>query len=146
LVGLRLIIGASKFSQKGVDSFGTKEIKEEDEEEAWCSISASPHFEQYSPFCRFKDFHICLPAIFVDESKKEMNPLYQFSKAIYNFDEICRSSILCSQWIVADESMSAWWPWTTALGGLPNLSFVICKPEPLGKQKKSIIFYSTFEN
>jgi hypothetical protein len=142
---LGLIIGAAEFSQKGVDLFGTKHGTEEEEEEVWRSISASPHFEQYMPFSRFKDFRRFLPAIFVDNDKKETDPWYQFSKAIDDFNEIRRSKVVCSQWIVADESMSAWRPRTTALGGLPNISFVIRKPEPLGKLRNTIIFNSTFK-
>jgi hypothetical protein len=38
--------------------------------------------------------------------------------------------------IVYDELMSPWRPRTTALGGLPNLSFVMRKPEPLGTEMK----------
>ena len=34
--------------------------------------------------------------------------------------------------LVMDESMSAWGPQTTTTGGLPNISFVQRKPEPLG--------------
>ncbi len=33
--------------------------------------------------------------------------------------------------------MSAWRPRTTALGGLPNISFVVRKPEPLGTEFKT---------
>jgi hypothetical protein len=35
--------------------------------------------------------------------------------------------------LVADESMSAWVPRTSKTGGLPNISFIKRKPEPLGK-------------
>jgi hypothetical protein len=38
---------------------------------------------------------------------------------------------------IADESMSAWHPRTTALGGLPNISYIIRKPEPLGTEFKT---------
>jgi hypothetical protein len=36
-------------------------------------------------------------------------------------------------WKMADESMSVYRPCTTKLGGLPNISFVLRKPEPLGR-------------
>ena len=49
LIGLALIIGAAEFSQKGVDLFGNKELTDEDDDDLWHSISASPHFEQYMP-------------------------------------------------------------------------------------------------
>ena len=41
-----------------------------------------------------------------------------------------------SNWVVIDESMSAWRPRTTRLGGLPHLSHVPRKPEPLGTEFK----------
>jgi len=34
---------------------------------------------------------------------------------------------------VVDASMCAYRPRTTATGGLPNISFIVRKPEPLGK-------------
>jgi hypothetical protein len=134
LIGLALIIGAAEFSQKGVDLFGLRDQVDLDDDELWHSISPSPHFEQYMPYSRFKDFRRFLPAIFVDEMKKETDPWYQFSSAVDDFNEIRRSRVACSRWIVADETMCAWRPRTTALGGLPNISFVIRKPEPLGKK------------
>ena len=39
---------------------------------------------------------------------------------------------------VLDESMSAWRPQTTKTGGLPHLSFILRKPEPLGTEFKTI--------
>ncbi len=69
----------------------------------------------------------------MNENLKETDHWYLFCGAIEEFNEICATKLVCSQWIVADESMSAWRPRTTALG-LPNISFIICKPEPLGKK------------
>jgi hypothetical protein len=132
LVGLGLLVGAAEFSQKGVDLFGSKST-EEDEEEVWHSISTSPHIEQYMAFSRFKDFWRIFPKIYSDESKKDTDPWYQFSGAIEEFNLICNTNVVCSPWICADETMYSWRPRTTALGGLPNILFVVRKPEPLGK-------------
>ena len=38
---------------------------------------------------------------------------------------------------VLDESMSAWRPRTSPTGGLPHISYVIRKPEPLGTEFKT---------
>jgi hypothetical protein len=46
-----------------------------------------------------KDFWRFLPAVFVDEMKAETNPWYQVSMAIDDFNEICRSRVVCS-WVV----------------------------------------------
>jgi len=96
------------------------------------------------PFRRFKDFLRFLPSTFVNEHKKETDPWYQFSVAIGEFNEIRLSKSVCSQWIVTDKNMCAWRPRNTALGGLPNISFIIQKPEPLGKKKSKMIIYITF--
>ena len=102
------------------------------------SINISQKKSRVNSYCleatdRFKDFRRFLPAIYADESKKETDPWYQFSGAIDEFNVIRQARVECSRWISADESMSAWRPRTTALGGLPNISFVVRKPEPLGK-------------
>ena len=130
LIGLGLIIGAAEFSQKGVDLFGTKSLEDDDID--WPSISPSPQFEQFMAFSRFKDFRRFLPSIYADESKKDSDPWWEFSGAVEEFNVIRATKVISSHWISADESMCAWRPRTTALGGLPNISFVVRKPEPLG--------------
>ena len=46
---------------------------------------------------------------------------------------------IVSSWIkVLDESMSAFKPRTTKTGGLPNISFIARKPEPLGTEFKTV--------
>jgi hypothetical protein len=142
LVGLALIIGAAEFSQKGVDLFGSKNEEEEDED-VWHFISASPHFEEYMAFSRFKDFRRFFPAIYCDESKKDTDPWYHFSGAIDEFNLIRNTKFTCSPWICADEMMCSWRPRTTALGSLPNILFIVRKPEPLGKLIINKLFYQT---
>jgi hypothetical protein len=85
-------------------------------------------------FSRFKEFWSLLPCIWIDEARKENDPWYKFSAAIDEFNEIRKMRVKSSQWISCDESMSAWKPRKTALGGLPNISFIIRKPKPLGKE------------
>jgi hypothetical protein len=85
------------------------------------------------PFSWWKDLQHFFPEFFADAAKEETNPWYQFSLAIDIFNSICQSELECSQWISIDETMSAWKPCKTALGGLPNISFIVRKPEPLGK-------------
>jgi hypothetical protein len=84
-------------------------------------------------FTRWKDFRRHFPNIFAEEDKKEEDPWYKFSSAVDDFNDIRKSLIVDSRWTTADESMSAWRPRKTATGGLPNISFIARKPEPLGK-------------
>jgi len=88
LIGLALIIGAAEFSQKGVDFFGSKEILDNKDDDLWHSISASPRFEQYMPFSRFKDFWHFFPSIFANQNKKDIDPWYQFCDSIEEYNQI----------------------------------------------------------
>jgi len=137
LTGLAIIIGAAEFARRGCDLFSVKDQlvddDDDDDNDAWPSLCQDPHFEQYMPFSRWKDLRRFFPEIFVDEGKKETDPWYRFSSAIDEFNSLCQSEVLCSKWISIDETMSAWKPRKTALGGLPNISFIVRKPEPLGK-------------
>jgi hypothetical protein len=58
-----------------------------------------------------------------------------FGGAIDEFNELHQELICGSCWISADETMCAWRPRKTATGGLPNVSFIIGKQEPLDKNK-----------
>lgn len=135
LTGLAIIIGAAEFARRGCDLFSVKDQlvddDDDDDNDAWPSLCQDPHFEQYMPFSRY--LRRFFPEIFVDEGKKETDPWYRFSSAIDEFNSLCQSEVLCSKWISIDETMSAWKPRKTALGGLPNISFIVRKPEPLGK-------------
>ena len=68
-----------------------------------------------------------------------MDPWWKFEGAIRQFNEIRKKIILPSEVIAVDESMSAWRPQSTAKGGLPNLSFIMRKPEDLGIEFKSAV-------
>jgi len=135
LVGLGIIIGAADFSQKGVDLFSVKNIDDDDEDDLqqWQSISLSPQLEQYMAFSRLKVFRRFLPLIFAGESKKVSDPWWPFSGAVEEFNLIRSTKVICSPWISIDETMCAWRSRTTAFEGLPNISFIVRKPEPLGK-------------
>jgi hypothetical protein len=145
LTGLAIIIGAAEFARRGSDLFGVKDQvadDDDDDTDAWPSLCQDPHFEQYMPFSRWKDLRRFFPEIFADETKKETDPWYQFSSAIDEFNSIRQSELVDSLWISIDETMSAWKPRKTALGGLPNISFIVRKPEPLGKTL-NINFFNT---
>jgi hypothetical protein len=130
LTGLGILIGAAEFAQRGCDLFSVKDSGEEDEK--WPTLCGEPHFEKYMSFYRWKEFKRFFPAINKDESRKESDPWYELSAAVDEFNSIRRSKIVGSRWISVDETMCSWRPRKTALGGLPNISFIIRKPEPLG--------------
>jgi hypothetical protein len=82
---------------------------------------------------RLHDFRKYFPLAYVDESKKDSDARYSFSAAVHEFNELRSKCVRGHVWKTADESMSAFWPLTTKLGGLPNISFIMWKPEHLGK-------------
>jgi hypothetical protein len=132
LTGLGILIGAAEFAKRGSELFSVKDQVEE-EEEIWTSLCADPHFEMFMPFGRWKEFRRFFPEIFANYEIKETDPWFMFSSAIDEFNELRKNLLFDSRWISADETMCAWRPRKTALGGLPNISFIIRKPEPLGK-------------
>jgi len=136
LTGLGILIGAAEFAKKGSDLFSVKDkfVEEgDDDDDKWASLCPEPHFEKFMSFGRWKDFRRFFPEIFADETRKETDVWYQFSAAIDEFNEIHSNLICGSRWILVDETMGAWKPKKTATGGLPNILFIIRKPEPLGK-------------
>lgn len=135
LIGLGLLIGAAEFAQQGKDLFISQDQKKscDGDVENWSSLIPHPSFDCHMSYSRFKDFRHFLPEIWFDfQLKDEGDPWWMFAGAVKEFNDIRRERVHASSWKVIDELMSAWRPRTTALGGLPNISFILRKPEPLG--------------
>ena len=56
---------------------------------------------------------------------------------IGGFNEAC-NNIAVSYLEVGGDSISAIIFWTTVKGNLPHLSYIFCKPEPLGTKFKTV--------
>ena len=98
----------------------------------WRSIIKSPDFGQYLGENRFKEYRKLIPRIWENKDVKESDPWWEFSSAVQEFNQQRRDLIKASNWKVEDESMSAWCLQKTKTGGLPNISYIVRKPEPLG--------------
>ncbi len=108
---------------------------------SWPSIIPAPNFERYMSSNRFKQWRKYIPCMCADPTKQhdgKQDDWWQFSNAIEEFNEHRRDVVLHSLRLVEDESMAAWVPRTTKFGGLPNLSHINRKPEPLGTEFKDI--------
>jgi hypothetical protein len=125
-------IAAAEFSQTGKDLFSKGNQKGNYKTENWTLLVQHPRFEQYISCSRFKELRHFFPEIWVDHSKKDSG------MAIDEFNSLRRKFVRASKWKVANKSMCAWRPRTTALGGLLNISFVVRKPEPLGTEFKTV--------
>jgi len=140
LIGIGLLIGASEFEQQGVHCFFASSHVSGNlsQDYEFHSISPCPNFDRWMPFNRFKEFRRFLPSIWFNYDVEHTDPWWKFRNAVENFNEIRKVKLTNSDWALIDESMSAWRPRTTKLGGLPNLSHIPRKPEPLGTEFKSI--------
>ena len=55
---------------------------------------------------------------------------------INDFNSHRKNLLKCSNHLCFDEMMSTWRPRTSKTGGLPNITYIIRKPEPLGTEFK----------
>ena len=65
------------------------------------------------------------------------NPWNAVAALVDGFNANRAELVAASHIKVHDETMSPWSPTTTPWGGLPFLSFILCKPKPLGTEFKS---------
>jgi len=64
-------------------------------------------------------------------------------QSIAAFNDIRPKMIAASVIKLLDESMPAWCPRKDKTGGLPNISFILRNPEPLGTEFKSMSCFVT---
>ena len=100
------------------------------------------NFENFMKYYRFNDirskFHLAFDDIEANApSSSNFDPWHNVSKLIRQFNENRFCMVAASRVKVQDESMSAWKPRKDKTGGLPNISFIKRKPEPLGTEFKS---------
>ena len=98
----------------------------------------APNMGRWMKEYRFKEIKSLVRYMYRDEDRRESDPWWEFVQAVEDFNENRRKTVAASLWKVFDESMSAWCPQTTKTGGLPNISFVERKPEPLGTEFKNV--------
>jgi hypothetical protein len=73
LIGLAIIIGAAEFAQNGKELFqksGNASL--EDEDVTWNTLTNHPHFKRHMSLPRFKEFRKFLPAMYVNESERNV--------------------------------------------------------------------------
>ena len=104
----------------------------------WDTIMQRSNFSKHMKLYRFKEFRHFLPRIWENPGTKEQDPWWAFSSAVKEFNDIRDEEIIDSWEKVLDETMSAWRPRTSKNGGLPNISYIIRKPEPLGTEFKTV--------
>jgi hypothetical protein len=133
LSGLGVFIGAAEFGIQGMNLWREGDQVGQEVEE-WQSMVPHPEFDKIIKLYRWKECRAFLPYAFQSQKLKDENdPWWRFEGAIQEFNNNRFDRIQIARWLCIDESMSAWRPRTTPTGGLPNISFILRKPEPLGK-------------
>lgn len=86
-----------------------------------------------------KEIKAVFPFAFHDnKADPEEDPWYKIGLLIDGFNSNRKFVVAASVKKVLDEVMSEWKPRSSVTGGLPNLSFILRKPKPLGTELKVI--------
>ena len=88
-------------------------------------------------YYRFRQIKAVYPFAFQDK-EAEKDPWNMILLGVNGYNKSRKDWIAASVMKVLDESMSAWCPQSTKTGGLPHLSFILRKPEPLGTEFKCV--------
>jgi hypothetical protein len=143
LVAIGIMVAAAGFNCRGCELWNTTSMNNEtiSDTKTWVTINESPDFGKYMSENRFKEYRKLIAKIWDTEEVKESNPWWGFSSAVDEFNLQRKKLVRPSNWVVADESMSAWCPRKSKTGGLPNISYICRKPEPLGKPVRLIVVF-----
>ena len=132
LTAFGLLIGAAEYGARGSQLWET--MRDSQGGEHWESMVPEANFNTHMKLYRFKDFRHFIPFAYKSQNLKNNNdPWWEFAEAITEFNNIRNIRLKMPCWLSIDESMSSWKPRKTATGGLPNISFIVRKPKPLGK-------------
>ena len=126
-----LMIAAVCWSEKGDALFPNGEDTD------FASLASSPNFSQYIKEFRFKEYRRFIPAAMASKDRQIAgDPWWQFSEYVDHFNETQLREVNFSLWHILDETMSALRPRKSKTGNLPNITFLLRKPEPLGTEFK----------
>ena len=74
----------------------------------------------------------------VDNEYKERNKWWKVGHLVQGFNNNRAKTVAASRVKTFDESMSPYKPQSSKTGNLPNISFILRKPEPLGTELKTV--------
>jgi hypothetical protein len=141
LVAMGIMIAAAGFNCRGCELWSASNRSEENisDPNTWVTINESADFGKYMGENRFKEYRKLIAKIWANKERMDNDPWWGFSEAVDKFNSQRKKLVRVSNWVVADESMSAWCPRKSKTGGLPNISYICRKPEPLGKFDRLIV-------
>jgi len=121
-----LLLGSLQFAEQG--------------DQLWTSTYetlAQPDFRRYMSLTRFKNIRTHVVTTMAKYEAQDTDVWWRLRGGVERFNANRRALLRTVPVCVLDETMSAWRPRTTKGGGLPHISYVIRKPEPLGTEFKT---------
>ena len=97
-----------------------------------------PDFRKYMAQTRFKEIRKHVPATMYKNEAADTDDWWRMRGGVERFNAKRRALLRPVPMAVLDESTSAWRPRRTKQGGLPHISIVMWKPEPLGTEFKNV--------
>ena len=131
---LSLFIGAVCFAANGNALWK----KKNDSEDGWITIEPAANFDRWMKLYRFKEWKRFFASIYADHSRKYTDPWWKFVAGVEFFNLNRLKLLVASNHLCMDEMMVAFRPRKSKTGGLPNLTSLPRKPEPLGTEYKCI--------
>jgi len=129
-----IMIAAAGYDCRGCKLWATdsQDVPVMADPKTWQSILTGPNFGKFMGENQFKEYRKMIAMIWENDEVKDTDPRWEFSSAVEEFNQQWQNLVQPSIWMMEDESMPAWYPRKTKTGGLPNISFIMRKPEPLG--------------
>ena len=121
-----LLLGSLQFAERGDALWDWK-----------YETLSKPEFRRWMALTRFKDIRKYVTATMAKNDARDDDPWWPLRGGVERFNAKRRALLRTVPVCVLDESMSAWRPRTTKQGGLPHISYVPRKPEPLGTEFKT---------
>jgi hypothetical protein len=131
ILGYALFIAAAGFIEKGLHLFTS--------DQDYDSFYPPPGFDKHMKYHRFKAWKQLIVQVSEDSARKrDDDPWWPFSSVVEGFNKVRREKITAWLCDIFDEAMSVFRPRSTATSKLPNISFILRKPKPLGSEFKYI--------
>ena len=133
-----ILIGASPLG-KG----GNRNLFDHHEHESYSyvdpiNLGTQKNGRGYMSLDRFIKIRSIFPRAFALADKQDSDPWFMILDLLEGFNRNRKTKFAASATKTDDESMSAFTPQTTPTGGLPTISFIKRKPEPLGTEFKTV--------
>ena len=127
---ISIILAAALEDRTGRDELWSDPPKDE--------YGAGVNFSTLMSRADFEAIKKAAPWALANEADQNSDLWWMCRRGVFEYNRNRACTIQPGDAFLGDESMSAWSPTASATGGLPHLSYVERKPEPLGTEFKNI--------